>query len=130
MSQTAVPLGFADISLGVIQDTTRLRIPIRAQNSNVGFITIFTFVPENIRKNPRSPAKITEHEKHTHRRSQSLPPKLGVKLFVPSHMKLSNLFANPYVHTYRLHSGLGGDISVQEHMLESKLCFIVPQQLL
>lgn len=130
VSQTAVPLGFAEISLGVIQDTTRLRIPIRAQNNNVGFITIVTFTPENIRRNPRSPAKVNEQEKHTHRRSQSLPPKLGVKLFVPSQMKLPLLFANPSVHTYRLHSGLGGDISVQEYMLESKLCFIIPQQLL
>lgn len=35
------------------------------------------------------------------------------------------------IRTYRLHSGLaGGDISVHEFMLESQLCFIIPQQLL
>lgn len=35
------------------------------------------------------------------------------------------------MRTYRLHSGLaGGDISVHDFMLESMLCFIIPQQLL
>ncbi|CRL02356.1 CLUMA_CG015116, isoform B [Clunio marinus] len=129
VSQTAVPLGFAEISLGVIQDTARLRIPIRNQNNNVGFITIVTFTPEYERK-IRSPAKVHEHP-HGHRRSQSLPPKLGVKLFIPPHLKLPLIFTNPSIRTYRLHSGLaGGDISVHEFMLESQLCFIIPQQLL
>lgn len=96
VSQTAVPLGFAEISLGVIQDTSRLRIPIRSQNNNVGFITIVTFTPENDKK-IRSPAKVNEHQSMGHRRSQSLPPKLGVKLFIPNHMKLPLLFTNPSV---------------------------------
>lgn len=95
VSQTAVPLGFAEISLGVIQDTARLRIPIRCQNNNVGFITIVTFTPEHDRK-IRSPAKVTE-QSYGHRRSQSLPPKLGVKLFIPAHMKLPLIFTNPSV---------------------------------
>lgn len=95
VSQTAVPLGFAEISLGVIQDTTRLRIPIRCQNNNVGFITIVTFTPEHDKK-IRSPAKVSE-QSHGHRRSQSLPPKLGVKLFVPPHLKLPLIFTNPSV---------------------------------
>lgn len=34
------------------------------------------------------------------------------------------------IHTYRFQSGLGGDISVQELMMESQLCFVIPQQLL
>lgn len=96
VSQTAVPLGFAEISLGVIQDTARLRIPIRCQNNNVGFITIVSFTPEHDRK-MRSPAKVSESQSHGHRRSQSLPPKLGVKLFVPPQMKLPLLFTNPSV---------------------------------
>lgn len=96
VSQTAVPLGFSEISLGVIQDTSRLRIPIRSQNNNVGFITIVTFIPENDKK-LRSPAKLNEHQSIGHRRSQSLPPKLGVKLFIPNHMKLPLLFTNPCV---------------------------------
>lgn len=94
VSQTAVPLGFAEITLGVIQDTSRLRIPIRNQNNNVGFITIVTFVPENDRR-IRSPAK--PNSAHGHRRSQSLPPKLGVKLFIPPHLKLPLIFTNPSV---------------------------------
>lgn len=96
VSQTAVPLGFAEISLGVIQDTSRLRIPIRCQNNNVGFITIVTFTPEQEKK-LRSPAKASEQQSIGHRRSQSLPPKLGVKLFIPPHMKLPLIFTNPCV---------------------------------
>jgi inositol polyphosphate-4-phosphatase len=96
VSQTAVPLGFAEISLGVIQDTSRLRIPIRCQNNNVGFITIVSFTPEHDKK-LRSPAKVNENHSMGHRRSQSLPPKLGVKLFIPNHMKLPLLFTNPCV---------------------------------
>jgi inositol polyphosphate-4-phosphatase len=95
VSQTAVPLGFAEISLGVIQDTSRLRIPIRCQNNNVGFITIVTFTPEHDKK-IRSPAKASG-QTHGHRRSQSLPPKLGVKLFIPPHLKLPSAFTNPSV---------------------------------
>jgi inositol polyphosphate-4-phosphatase len=94
VSQTAVPLGFAEISLGVIQDTSRLRVPIRCQNNNVGFITIVTFTPEND-KRIRSPAKPSQA--HGHRRSQSLPPKLGVKLFIPPQLKLPLIFTNPSV---------------------------------
>lgn len=98
VSQTAVPLGFAEISLGVIQDTSRLRIPIRSQNNNVGFITIVTFTPENDKK-LRSPAKLNAEQQQSlgHRRSQSLPPKLGVKMFIPNHLKLPLLFTNPCV---------------------------------
>jgi inositol polyphosphate-4-phosphatase len=46
-------------------------------------------------------------------------------------MHAFNLLSIAQIHTYRLHSGLaGGDISVHEFMLESMLCFTVPQQLL
>ena len=97
VSQTAVPLGFAEISLGVIQDTSRLRIPIRSQNNNVGFITIVTFTPEHDKK-LRSPAKVSvESQNLGHRRSQSLPPKLASKMFIPNHLKLPLLFTNPSV---------------------------------
>jgi inositol polyphosphate-4-phosphatase len=97
VSQTAVPLGFAEISLGVIQDTARLRIPICCQTNNVGFITIVTFTPEQGQK-IRSPLKKNERNQG-HRRSQSLPPKLGVKLFIPPHSKLNLIFTNPHVST-------------------------------
>lgn len=63
LSQTAVPLGSAEIALGVIQDTTRLRIPLRSTNGgNSGFITIATWAPEQDRKIPRSPAKVVEQQ--------------------------------------------------------------------
>ncbi|KAL5277009.1 INPP4A family protein [Megaselia abdita] len=130
ISQTSVPLGFAEIKLGIIQDTTRLRIPLKFDNNNVGFITIASWSPESDKKPLRSPAKVIEQQHFGHRRSQSLPPKLGVKLFVPNQSKIHMAFANAKFHAYRLHSGLGGDISVHEYMLESKLCYAIPQQLL
>ncbi|XP_058444865.1 type II inositol 3,4-bisphosphate 4-phosphatase isoform X2 [Malaya genurostris] len=142
VTQTAVPIGWAEVALGVITDTTRLRIPLRTQamcGGNAGFITIATCAPDLERRTPRSPAKtggLDQHQQQQnqqafgHRRSQSLPMKLGVKLFIPPPSKISLVFTNPSIHTYRLHSGLGGDISVQELMIESQLCYIIPQQLL
>ncbi|XP_040173321.1 inositol polyphosphate-4-phosphatase type I A isoform X2 [Anopheles arabiensis] len=161
VTQTAVPIGWAEISLGVIADTSRLRIPLRTQacGENAGFLTIATCTPDMERRNnPRSPLKSglfasteaqellqqqlqqqqyhLQHEQYQqqqqlgHRRSQSLPPKLGIKLFIPPPSKIGLVFTNPSIHTYRLHSGLGGDISVLEVMLESYLCYIIPQQLL
>lgn len=97
VSQTALPLGWAEISLGVIQDTTRLRIALQSNSGNAGFITITSWTPEQDKKIPRSPAKVVDHHNHGHRRSQSLPPKLGVKLFIPSQKNLSLVFANPTV---------------------------------
>uniref|UniRef100_A0A182PTU4 phosphatidylinositol-3,4-bisphosphate 4-phosphatase n=1 Tax=Anopheles epiroticus TaxID=199890 RepID=A0A182PTU4_9DIPT len=155
VTQTAVPIGWAEISLGVIADTSRLRIPLRTQacGESAGFLTIATCTPDMERRsNPRSPLKsgmfsglpmgetqahqYQQHQHHHHqqqlghRRSQSLPPKLGIKLFIPPPSKIGLVFTNPSIHTYRLHSGLGGDISVLEVMLESYLCYIIPQQLL
>jgi inositol polyphosphate-4-phosphatase len=122
LSKTAVVLGCAEIALGVIQDTFRLRlnivlpayynilitfysfsfrIPLRNTTSSGskfqenGFITISTYCPE-IPK-PRSPAKQAPVKSFSHRRSQSLPPKLGIKLFVPPQNKLKLLFSNPNV---------------------------------
>ncbi|XP_031628041.1 inositol polyphosphate-4-phosphatase type I A isoform X2 [Contarinia nasturtii] len=131
VSQTAVPLGSAEITLGTIQETARLRIPLQSNSGNAGFITLTTYLPEQERKYPRSPARqIEPPQRYGHRRSQSLPPKLGIKLNIPPPYKLSSVFVNPTVRTYRLHSGLGGDISVFEVMMESRLCFTIPQQLL
>ncbi|XP_058127328.1 inositol polyphosphate 4-phosphatase type II isoform X2 [Anopheles coustani] len=155
VTQTAVPIGWAEIALGVIADTSRLRIPLRTQvcGENAGFLTIATCTPDMERRNnPRSPIKTgglsgggaamgavgagseQQQAQHGtglgHRRSQSLPPKLGIKLFIPPPSKISLVFTNPSIHTYRLHSGLGGDISVLEVMLESQLCYVIPQQLL
>ncbi|XP_012158356.1 type I inositol 3,4-bisphosphate 4-phosphatase isoform X2 [Ceratitis capitata] len=131
MSHTAVPLAYAEVALGVIQDATRFRIPLRALNGECGFITIASWAPETDRQSPpRSTTQVFEEQTKGHRRSQSLPPKLGVKLFVPFQGLLQVVFTNPLIHTYRLHSSMGGDISVHETMLESKFCFVIPQQLL
>jgi len=65
-----------------------------------------------------------------HRRTQSLPPATNWLATLPSHHSLSMIFANSCVRTYRFHSGLAGDINVQELMAESKLTFNFPQQLL
>lgn len=121
LSQTAVPLGTAEIALGHIQDTNRLRIPLRSTNqtnqqassastggaASSGFITLSTWSPDPDRKllaPARSPAKANAKideapvpAQRGHRRSQSLPPKLGVKLFVPPQGKLALFFANPSV---------------------------------
>ncbi|CAB4066700.1 unnamed protein product [Lepeophtheirus salmonis] len=65
-----------------------------------------------------------------HRRSLSLPSNMPHTTRLPHQRALTLLHTNPVIRTYRFHSGLGGDISVQEIMAESKLCFSFPQQLL
>lgn len=97
MSQTAVPLGSAEIALGAILENPRLRIALQSNNGNAGFITASTWSPDQDRKIPRSPARKPETHSMGHRRSQSLPPKLGVKLFVPNQGKLPLIFKNPNV---------------------------------
>ncbi len=65
-----------------------------------------------------------------HRRSHSLPPATSHLAGVPRHRALNLILDSMNVHTYRFHSGLAGDINVQELMAESKLSFTFPQQLL
>jgi hypothetical protein len=67
-----------------------------------------------------------------HRRTQSLPSNehSNAAIKIPNHKMLTTLFADVVVKTYRFHSGLAGDINVQELMAESKLAFAFPQQLL
>ena len=48
----------------------------------------------------------------------------------PSPQSLTAVFTNCVLRTFRFHSGLGGDIAVQELMAESRLTFALPQQLL
>ncbi|XP_035705264.1 inositol polyphosphate-4-phosphatase type I A isoform X2 [Folsomia candida] len=80
--------------------------------------------------NPRHSHIVLSSSSYSHRRTQSLPPKLGCKLKIPLQNNFGHLFSNPYMATYRFHSGLGGDIFLHEVMAESKLCFSFPQQLL
>lgn len=99
VSQTAVPLGSAEVALGLVQETPRLRIPLQSNSGNAGFITMTTYLPEQERKYPRSPARPQPEppKRYGHRRSQSLPPKLGIKLMIPPTYKLSSVFVNPTV---------------------------------
>ncbi|XP_026846599.1 type I inositol 3,4-bisphosphate 4-phosphatase isoform X1 [Drosophila persimilis] len=150
MTLTSVPLGHAEVALGVIQDTTRLRLPVGSPRGECGFITLVSWSPEaavepgqaagnGLAPPPRSSTQLFETAagssgsgsgRRAHRRTQSLPPKLGVRLFVPQQCGLQKVCAKPRLHTYRLHSSLGADISVQETLLESRLCCVLPQQLL
>ena len=62
-------------------------------------------------------------------RSQSLPTiqRRNQTIVQPS---LIPLFKNPFTATYKFHSGLGGDISVSEIMLEPVIALEFPKQLL
>ncbi|XP_076650017.1 inositol polyphosphate-4-phosphatase type I A isoform X3 [Halictus rubicundus] len=138
VSQTATPIGSVIVTLNAIQDTPRLRIPLKsAKTTTVGFLTINAWNLEAEDKGnstESTPSKESacgpNQQVLAHRRSQSLPPRLGTKIKLPHQGQLKLLFANPYVQTYRFHSGLGGDICVHEIMAESKLCFQFPQHLL
>ncbi|XP_008550763.1 inositol polyphosphate-4-phosphatase type I A isoform X1 [Microplitis demolitor] len=137
VSQTATPIGSACVTFSAVQDTPRLRIPLKsAKATTVGFLTINVWSLEaddkgnSTESTPSRNIPSTNNAGYCHRRSQSLPPRLGTKMKLPHQGQLKLLFANPYVQTYRFHSGLGGDICVHEIMAESKLCFEFPQQLL
>uniref|UniRef100_A0A146L0V0 Type II inositol 3,4-bisphosphate 4-phosphatase n=1 Tax=Lygus hesperus TaxID=30085 RepID=A0A146L0V0_LYGHE len=136
VSQTATPLGCSTVTLGTLQENDRLRIPLKGNNNvTVGFLTITVWSLEREGSNPSTestPLRAVQHHDplvYCHRRSQSLPPRLGCKLKLPRQGEFKHIFGNPAVHTYRFHSGLGGDISVHEIMAESMLCFTFPQQL-
>ncbi|XP_043471404.1 inositol polyphosphate-4-phosphatase type I A isoform X2 [Leptopilina heterotoma] len=137
VSQTATPIGSAVMMFSTIQDTPRLRIPLKsAKATTVGFLTINVWNLEaedkgnSTESTPSRNVLSTNNQIMCHRRSQSLPPRLGTKIKLPHQGQLKLLFANPHIQTYRFHSGLGGDICVHEIMAESKLCFQFPQQLL
>ncbi|XP_017794275.1 PREDICTED: type I inositol 3,4-bisphosphate 4-phosphatase isoform X2 [Habropoda laboriosa] len=138
VSQTATPIGSAIVTLNAVQDTPRLRIPLKsAKTTTVGFLTINVWNLEaedrgnSTESTPsKEPLSTANHQILSHRRSQSLPPRLGTKIKLPHQGQLKLLFSNPYIQTYRFHSGLGGDICVHEIMAESKLCFQFPQHLL
>lgn len=46
MTLTAVPLGHAEVALGVIQDTSRLRLPLTSPRGECGFITLASWSPD------------------------------------------------------------------------------------
>lgn len=138
LSQTSIPLGFANVLLSTIQDTQRLRTLLNGcNNRTVGFVTIngWRLEPSSTNGSPvhtNGPLSMEIQQKLLcHKRSHSLPPRLGVKLKLPSHGNImKNNFINYFQASYRFHSGLGGDITVYEIMAESKLSFQLPIQLL
>ncbi|XP_014278219.1 inositol polyphosphate-4-phosphatase type I A isoform X4 [Halyomorpha halys] len=137
VSQTATPIGSACVTLSSLQETDRLRIPLKGNNNTtVGFLSIHVWSLEREDSNASTestPLRTVSHHDslvYCHRRSQSLPPRLGCKLKLPRQGAFKHIFGNTTVQTYRFHSGLGGDISVHEVMAESMLCFQLPQQLL
>ncbi|KAJ8668424.1 hypothetical protein QAD02_010087 [Eretmocerus hayati] len=137
VSQTATPIGSAVMNFSAVQDTPRLRIPLKsAKATTVGFLTINVWNLEaedkgsSTESTPSRNVPSTSNQIYCHRRSHSLPPRLGTKIKLPHQGQLKLLFANPHIQTYRFHSGLGGDICVHETMAESRLCFQFPQQLL
>ncbi|XP_053624028.1 inositol polyphosphate-4-phosphatase type I A-like [Plodia interpunctella] len=138
VSETSVPMGFTALQLSTIQEAQRLRVALQTrENQSIGFVTIngWSLEPTYIGTSPTHtndknsidiPQKVL-----CHRRSQSLPPRLGLKLKFPScGSLLKQNFANSQQVTYRFHSGLGGDITVHEIMAEPKLCYAMPMQLL
>ncbi|XP_039764060.1 inositol polyphosphate-4-phosphatase type I A-like isoform X2 [Pararge aegeria] len=138
VSETAVPMGSSTLKLSTIQEAQRLRVALMTRdNKTVGFVTVngWSLEPSYIGTSPSHtndkncidiPQKIL-----CHRRSQSLPPRLGLKLKFPSYGSLlKQNFVNSHQVTYRFHSGLGGDITVHEIMAEPKLCYQIPMQLL
>lgn len=115
-----------------------MRVALVTRDSKtVGFVTIngWSLEPSYIGTSPSHsndrncidiPQKVL-----CHRRSHSLPPRLGLKLKFPSYGSLlKQNFVNSHQVTYRFHSGLGGDITVHEIMAEPKLCYQFPMQLL
>ncbi|XP_068617710.1 inositol polyphosphate-4-phosphatase type I A [Battus philenor] len=138
VTETAVPMGFTSLQLSTIQEAQRLRVALMTrENKTVGFVTIhgWSLEPSCIGTSPNHTNEkncIDLNQKvMCHRRSQSLPPRLGLKLKFPSYSNLlKQNFVNSHQATYRFHSGLGADITVHEIMAEPKLCFQLPVQLL
>lgn len=84
----------------MFQDATRFRIPLRSVHGECGFINIASWAPDTdkqLQPPPRSTTQVFEQQSKGHRRTQSLPPKLGVKLFVPFQGSIQRVFANPKV---------------------------------
>ncbi|XP_050360803.1 inositol polyphosphate-4-phosphatase type I A [Nymphalis io] len=138
VSETAVPMGFTSLQLSTIQEAQRLRVGlVTRDNKTIGFVTMngWSLEPSYIGTSPSHaddrncidvPQKVL-----CHRRSQSLPPRLGLKLKFPSYGNLlKQNFVNSHQVTYKFHSGLGGDITVHEIMAEPKVCYQMPMQVL
>ncbi|CAD1478010.1 unnamed protein product [Heterotrigona itama] len=115
VSQTATPIGSAIVTLNAVQDTPRLRIPLKsAKTTTVGFLTINVW---NLEAEDRGNS------------TESTPSKECTSSSAMNHQLLLHTVLTVR-RNFRFHSGLGGDICVHEIMAESKLCFQFPQHLL
>lgn len=86
----------------------RLRIPLKsAKSTTVGFLTINVWNLEvegkgsSTESTPSRNVPSITNQVYCHRRSQSLPPKLGTKIKLPHQGQLKLLFANPFIQSYR-----------------------------
>ncbi|XP_050422355.1 inositol polyphosphate-4-phosphatase type I A isoform X2 [Adelges cooleyi] len=152
VSGTAIKMGHCETKLSSLMETTnsgnngqRVRLPLTSFSNQsdsdkiIGFITMTICRPdkqvEHNMSTESTPCKSIMYTNPNlpminHRRTQSLPPRLGSRLRIPLQNYLYLLFDNISFVTYRFHSGLRGDISLYEIMAESKFCFYLPQQLL
>ncbi|KAJ2954177.1 hypothetical protein O0L34_g2411 [Tuta absoluta] len=139
VTETTIPMGYISMQLSTIQEAQRLRVALMAKdNRTIGFVTLNGWSLEPSYAGSPSHKAICDANNSElpqrvlcHRRSQSLPPRLGLKLKCPAYNSLIRMnFAFDHVVAYRFHSGLGGDITVQEIMAESKICYEIPIQLL
>lgn len=154
-TSTSTLLGTAQTCIGDLKHGERIRLKLDSPNPDgrtAGFVTIATWmfdskIPASTdstpihRPSPKVMASSSENDdKKTlvqrssvvvrHKRSHSLPSNIRQKPKHPCHGSLNLLYSNPIVKSFRFHSGLAGDITVQEVMAEPKLCFAFPQQLL
>lgn len=130
--------------IGSLKAIDRVRLPIRSPENSTRHVGFLTIVVWNLKREERSstestPCRLNPYENQnsqtssltfSHRRTQSLPPRLYCKLKVPLQSNFGLMFSHPFLQSYRFHSGLGGDIYVHEIMAESKLTYLFPQQLL
>ncbi|KAG1699371.1 Protein tumorous imaginal discs, mitochondrial [Nymphon striatum] len=150
LTSTMTLLGQSILTVGNLlqAEKRRLRLTlISAECAGVGFITIAakqidndnqsitsTIIPGNFTPNNSSPpeeAKVTDNRP----RSQSLPSRLlpGWKTHIsmfPPMLQLDLLCDNSVGQSYRFHTGLGAELSVQETMAETKLSALLPCLLL
>ena len=119
------------MNLSSLSGRVRLKLLSPGEARGAGFVTVTAWTVE--REESSSSRSTPSHQPSTaprHRRSHSLPPSLQHRVLIPSQPHLLLLHTYPNIKTYRFHSGLGGDISVMEVMLEPKIAFSFPQQLL
>ena len=147
-TSTKTLLGSSLTTLSDLKNSPKMRLKLESPNPDgrtAGFVTInATFYDSRIpastdstpvhRPSPNLEDLTSSSEGRTrHKRSHSLPSAIRQKAKFPPGLAsslLNLLFSNPVLKSFRFHSGLAGDINVQEILCEPKLCMAFPQQLL